>query len=339
MKLEEIKKWFVDHDRLYSVSLELTQNCNFQCKHCYCSEKNESTMPFENWKVIIDKIFDTGCLFISFTGGEILTHKDFREIYSYAKQKGFLIDLLTNGSLINKSYVSLFKELPPRNISITIYGTNEEEYQHFTGYGANFNKVINSLALLKDKGISFSLRTLATKTLFNSLRLRNFEKIAAKFNVAFRYDPIIFPKTSGDCTPLKECLSINHIMDLEKNNESRRVAWKKIINSSDSFKWKCRAGINSFSVDYKGDVFVCGLYRKNPISILENDIETVLKHLKAIHEEHVKIINENECAKCEMRYICKWCPAYSNIYNNGNEINKIKFFCDLSKARLNSFKD
>lgn len=336
MEIEAIKQLYIERKKIFFASMELTQYCNFTCKHCYCSDKNKKNMMLENYLNIIDKLYDMGCLFLNFTGGEILTNKYFREIYTYAKEKGFIVDLMTNGSLINDNIIDLFLRLPPRNISITIYGTNSSEYEKFTGSAENFEKVMHGLDLLKANNINFVLRTIATQTFYDSLEKKRFEKIADHYDTDFRYDPIIFPKTSGDKTPLSECLSECQIVTLEKNNTLRKEAWKKIMESDNNFCWECKAGINSLAIDFEGNAFVCGLYRKRPISILNEKVEIVLRHLKEIHNEHVHIMETNECSECTMRKFCKWCPAYSYIYNL-NETNSIDFFCKLTKERIKTF--
>lgn len=336
MKSEEIKEWFINNKKLYFASLELTQNCNFSCKHCYCADKQSANLPLKDYINIIDKLYSTGCLFLNFTGGEIFTHKYFKEIYTYAKNKGFIIDLLTNASLLDNQLIQLFKRLPPNNIAITIYGVNEYDYLNFTGNGDNFYKTINALNLLKRNDIHFVLRTVATKTLKNSLFNGDFENLAARFDTSFKYDTIVFPKTSGEITPLNESLTINELIELESKTKSRKNAWNKEIKSKEIFNWSCQGGVSSMAIDYKGNAFVCGLYRKNPISIIENNIDSVLEHLKGIHQEHIKIVESSNCSTCNKRKICKWCPAYSFIYNN-NDYDKIEFFCDLAKARLDAF--
>lgn len=60
-----------------------------------------------------------------------------------------MIDLMTNASLIDKNLIPLLKQYPPHNISVTVYGTNEMDYNLFTGNGNNYNKVMNALILLK----------------------------------------------------------------------------------------------------------------------------------------------------------------------------------------------
>lgn len=336
MKLEDVKKIYVERGKIFFAAIELTQHCNFKCRHCYCTDKHADNLPLKNQLEIIDKLADADCFLLSLTGGEILTHKNFAEIYTFAKQKGFLVDLVTNASLLTENHIALFKELPPNNISITLYGTSVEEYQAFTGDGDNFHKVMRALKLLSKNNFKFFLRTVATKTFQRSLWLGRFEALAAKFGADFRYDPIIFPKTSGEQLPLDECLSAAHIVELEKNNPLRKNAWIKLFKEDAAFNWRCKAGINSLTVDYKGDAFVCGLYRKNPVSILAHDITTVLNHLRQIHEQHLKIVESNSCSQCGLRRICKWCPAYSLLYNHNDE-DKIKFFCDLAEARQKNF--
>ncbi|WP_304180922.1 radical SAM protein [Leptotrichia trevisanii] len=336
MKVEKIKELYIKKRKLYFASIELTQNCNFKCKHCYCANKKSKNLSLNNHIKIIDKLYSADCLFLNFTGGEIFTYEYFKEIYTYAKNKGFIIDLLTNASLINNNIIELFKKFPPNNIAITIYGANEEDYNNFTGNKNNYKKTMQSLKLLKENNIPFVLRTVVTKTLNESLLQGKFEKIAKEFDTSFKYDPIVFPKTNGETTPLNECLEIDQIIKLDCN--FRENSWKKIIqeNKRKKFIWNCNAGINSMAIDFQGNAFICGLYRNEPISILENSIEKVLLHLKKIHQRHLNIVENNHCSNCYNRKICKWCPAYSYIYNN-NETDKIDFFCKLSQERMKVF--
>lgn len=336
MKFDQIKEWYIQNNLFFYASFELTQNCNFNCRHCYCPDKKTTTLSLDKAKLVVDKLYDMGCFLLIFTGGEILTYNHFQELYIYAKKKGFIIDLMTNGSLINEEFISIFDQLPPHNISVTVYGTNEEEYNIFTGNGSNFLRVMGTLELLKRHNVPFDIRTVATRTLYNSIRDGSFDRLAEKLRVPFRYDPIIFPKVSGEKSPLNECLTPDEIVKLESLNNLRTQKWKELVNSQNIYRWKCRAGINSLSIDYKGNAHVCGLYRTKGISFIENDVDEISIHLQEVHEQHECIINTNECHDCNMRKICKWCPAYANVYN-GTESKKIPFFCELAKARSERF--
>src|SRR5260370_928608 len=90
------------------VSLEVTRRCPLECQHCYnnlamgdlAARNRELTK--EEYSAILTELADMGVIWLLFTGGEIFARKDFLEIYTCAKQKGFLITLFTNGILINE---------------------------------------------------------------------------------------------------------------------------------------------------------------------------------------------------------------------------------------------
>ena len=106
--------------------IELTPYCNLRCVHCYLQDQEKSTLlSTEEVELIIDKIFDAGVLFLYFTGGEIFTRPDFLDIYIYAKKKGFIVELLTNGTLINAEAIEVFNRYPPASISISVYGKDD----------------------------------------------------------------------------------------------------------------------------------------------------------------------------------------------------------------------
>lgn len=81
--------WEQNH-QLYSVIFEITPKCNFNCVHCYlhdhhCSEE----LTYEEIIEIIDILYKKEVLFLTLTGGDIFTRKDFPDIYTYAKKKDY----------------------------------------------------------------------------------------------------------------------------------------------------------------------------------------------------------------------------------------------------------
>ena len=89
------------------VSIEVTRRCPLECQHCYNNlpmgdqDARSREMTTEEHFNMLDELVEMGCFWLLYTGGEIFARKDFLEIYTYAKKKGFLITLFTNGTLIN----------------------------------------------------------------------------------------------------------------------------------------------------------------------------------------------------------------------------------------------
>jgi MoaA/NifB/PqqE/SkfB family radical SAM enzyme len=75
------------------AEIEIIATCNFRCVHCYiapCAERGDE-MSLDQARLIFRKLADAGTMVVLLTGGEVLTHKQFREIYLAAKRMGFLV--------------------------------------------------------------------------------------------------------------------------------------------------------------------------------------------------------------------------------------------------------
>src|SRR5688572_24385790 len=75
------------------ADIEIIGTCNFKCVHCYIAPvaAREDVMSLEQAKVLFDKLSAAGTMRVLLTGGEIFTHKQFKEIYLAAKAAGFLV--------------------------------------------------------------------------------------------------------------------------------------------------------------------------------------------------------------------------------------------------------
>src|ERR1051326_903642 len=72
------------------ADIEIIATCNFKCVHCYiapCAER-EDVMSLEQAQVVFDKLKTAGTQSVLLTGGEVFTHKQFKEIYLSAKRHG-----------------------------------------------------------------------------------------------------------------------------------------------------------------------------------------------------------------------------------------------------------
>jgi molybdenum cofactor biosynthesis enzyme MoaA len=63
-------------------------------------EAKQRELSKEEHFLMLDELVEMGCFWLLYTGGEIFARKDFLEIYTYAKKKGFLITLFTNGTMM-----------------------------------------------------------------------------------------------------------------------------------------------------------------------------------------------------------------------------------------------
>src|ERR1700721_1426602 len=174
------------------VSIEVTRRCPLECLHCYnnlpmgdLEAKRRELSKEEHFK-LLDELVEMGCFWLLYTGGEIFARKDFLEIYTYAKKKGFLITLFTNGTIINEQIADYLAEWPPFAIEITLYGRTRETYEALTQIPGSYDRCLRGITLLRERGLPLKLKTVAPGTTNNDVfALRQFaeEELGVEFKV------------------------------------------------------------------------------------------------------------------------------------------------------------
>lgn len=167
------------HKYPYTLIFKLTSDCNLRCKHCffynqpqkYCPDKDLTYEQIHKiLKYFIEEANIVNCIL---TGGEIFTLPHLKEIIKYIKSSNVILELLTNGTLINKDYTQFLCDTLNKktdHIQISLDGT-EEINDLIRGKG-NFQKTINNIRDLTDKGIK-----VCVALTLNSSNINNLEQI------------------------------------------------------------------------------------------------------------------------------------------------------------------
>src|SRR5262249_47504461 len=147
-------------------------------------------LTFDEHSRLLDELQDAGCLWLLYTGGEIFARRDFLDIYTYAKKKGFLITLFTNGTLITERIADYLAEWRPFAIEITLYGRTRETYERLTGIPGSHEKCLRGIRALLDRGLPLALKTVAVST--NSHEVLEMQRFAEEdLGVKFKFDSMI----------------------------------------------------------------------------------------------------------------------------------------------------
>jgi MoaA/NifB/PqqE/SkfB family radical SAM enzyme len=214
-----------------SGSIELTFRCNLKCVHCYCNlplnDRNAIDRELETEEVyhLFDQMAEAGCLWLLMTGGEPLLRKDFLAIYEYAKKKGFITTLFTNGTLLTPEIADALVEWPPFQVGITLYGATKETYEKITGIPGSFKRCQKGIDLLLERNVPLDLKTMAMTV--NQEELQTMKKYAEDLGVSFRFDPLVNPRLDGSKGPCNFRLSPEEVLRLDLNDEKRKKEKKK----------------------------------------------------------------------------------------------------------------
>src|SRR5947207_5907704 len=194
---------FGDKRSPVEVSIEVSRRCPSDIHHCYYNlpmgdlAARNRELTKDEYEKILDELADMGVIWLLFTGGEIFARKDFLEIYTYAKQKGFLITLFTNGILINEKIADYLREYPPFAIEITLYGRTRETYEALTQLPGSYDRCMRGIHLLLDRGLPLKLKTVGTRV--NAHEVVSMRQFAEQeLGIDFKFDSLLNPRI--DCS-------------------------------------------------------------------------------------------------------------------------------------------
>jgi len=287
------------------VSYDITEICNYRCKHCYLGRKTKSNLSVLDKKNIIKLIGECGCLWLQITGGEPLLDRDFVEVYSSAHSLGLLITLSTNGSLLTESRIAnTLKSHPPYRITVSMYGATATSYEALTQTKGSFQQFINSLHWSKEAAIRTRLNIIITK--YNQNEMNDMINLAEKLGFEYYVFSNISPTINGNAHPLELMAR-----DCEKIEEQGAFIPKK-----DRYA-PCEAGQTSFHVNSRGEASICKTARKPAVNLLREGTNAFNK-LSQISNQ---IMNQRSlCTHCETRESCNTCPLILKLYLQGKVV-------------------
>lgn len=329
-------------DRVPSAGLlELTSRCNLRCVHCYLGAQEQHWDPrrrarelsLEKLLSIIDEIADAGCMFLGITGGDPMVHEHFAEVYRHACERGIKVSVLCNGVLVRDEVVELFREYPPTQVEVSLYGATRETYEAVTEVPGSYVKCLNGIRKLVDNGIPVLLKTVLMK--LNAHELQAMRDIAAGLGVDLRVDSAIFPQlTDQDRKPLAQRLSPEESVALELADSKVLSAWAERVQRDVPVAeglYRCGAGVTGFYIDPFGNVSPCIMTTHKRHSLLERSFAS----LWARELEQIKRVQPGPdygCNTCDMRMACTSCPGF-NYQENGRDDLKSEYICETTRER------
>ncbi|MCL2155495.1 MAG: radical SAM protein [Leptospirales bacterium] len=164
------------------LHLGLSYKCNMNCNHCYVIRK-EDRLQENDYYSIIDTLYENGLFFLYYTFGEPLCSPLFNTISSYAKKKGIVQVLMTNGSLIAFDTINMLRDNSITKVCISIDHIDSNKHDNNRKYKGSFNKAIESLRMLVANNIKSEISMTVNDT--NAMCLYEVYNLAQSLSVNF----------------------------------------------------------------------------------------------------------------------------------------------------------
>ncbi len=327
------------------VSIEVTRRCPLECHHCYNNlpmgdqDARSRELTTEEHFRMLDELVDMACFWLLYTGGEIFARKDFLEIYTYAKKKGFLITLFTNGTLVNEKIADYLAEWPPFAIEITLYGRTRETYEALTQIPGSYDRCLRGIKLLRERGLPLKLKTVATT--INKHEIFAMKQFAEEqLDVEFKCDGQINPRIDCSQSPLSVRLTPEEVVAIDMHfpmgiSEYRRLAKHGLENppSNEATKttYFCGGGVNSFAINAYGEMSICVISQQETFDIRQAGLAQAWEHsLREVRAR--KRTRVTKCVECRIQSLCGMCPANGEM-ENGDKESPVEFLCNAAHLR------
>ena len=336
-------------------SLELLPLCNMNCDMCYvrlCREEVQTLGGLhtaDEWIKIGKQMKDAGVLFLLLTGGEPLLFPDFKRLYTELHRMGFIITINTNGTLIDDEWIRFFNKNKPRRINITLYGTDEREYEKLCHYPKGFNKTIRAIKLLKNADIDVKISCSITK--INQGSLEKMFHIGDELGILVHVSSYMKPVVREREKPFAEQIRTKPEEAARVSIEAMKLQFSKEIFQqyvSQSIErvedlgfprgnghLSCMAGSCSFTVNWQGYMRPCVVLTEPSVSVFEKGFAEAWKEVCSGAE---KLVINKQCTTCKYKPICKVCAA-ATVSETGRYDGIPEYLCRYSKVYYQILKE
>lgn len=327
-------------------SIEITARCNLKCVHCYINlpaldiEAKNKELSYKEICNILDQIVDEGCLWLLITGGEPLLRHDFLDIYTYAKKKGLLITLFTNGTLLTPYIADYLSDLPPHSIEITLYGLTQETYENVTGINGSHKRCMYGIDLLLERKLPLKLKTMVMT--INKHEIWDIKKFAGDLGIDFRFDPVLNLRIDGDRKPANFRILPDEIVALDLVDEKRMEKWQKFcekflgISFNSDYLYQCGAGLQTFHIDSYGQLSVCMMSRVPSYDLLRGSFkEAWYSFIPDVLSK--KWSQDTPCRSCNLIALCGQCAGLAQI-EHGDPERPVDYLCRIAHLRAEKFR-
>jgi radical SAM protein with 4Fe4S-binding SPASM domain len=149
------------------VFWETTAACNLVCSHCRRTDVADQVTPDElstlEAESMIDELSAWGRTILVFSGGEPLMRPDIFRLMSYANEKGVIVALATNGTLIDQDLAKRIGESRVDRVSISFDGADEATHDAFRRLPGSFRSAMAGAQALRAEGVSLQINVTVAK--------------------------------------------------------------------------------------------------------------------------------------------------------------------------------
>jgi radical SAM protein with 4Fe4S-binding SPASM domain len=252
-------------------------------------------------------------------------------------QRGFLLTIFTNGTLLTERTADFLAQWRPRLLEITLYGATEGTYERVTQVPGSYARCMRGIERVLERELRLNLKTMVIRA--NVHEVQDMKALAVQLGVEFRYDGALWPRQDGGQQPYAQRLSSQELVALDQHDPERMAQWQEAYHRAPDLMrgetvYSCGAGRYAFQVDCTGKLSACTMSRRPAYDLLRGSFQEAWEALGALVRQ--KRQKETACQSCSAGLLCTQCPGWSQMVHGDGE-TPVEFVCELGHLRAAQF--
>lgn len=332
------------NDGIASVMLELTYNCSEKCIHCYnagatrndceTGKRHRDEMGIEDYKRIIDELYNLGVYKVCLTGGDPFSKPIVWDIIDYLYKKDIAFDIFTNGQSITDK-IDRLTDYYPRFIGLSVYSAIPEIHDKITRIKGSFHKTIAVAEQLSKYGIPMAFKCVVFKT--NVKSYHTVKPLAKRYGAVLQIETNLCNGMDGDTSITNHLRLPKNVLEILLRDPdipmyvgSERPLCGGEAKPSDACP--CGAGTDNLNITPDGIVTPCCTFPFPLGNVKTQSLQDILQGEAIRQWRNTRVGDIEECGqheKCNFCYLC----AGNNYLEHGTWTKPSAVSCYMAEVR------
>ncbi len=322
-----------------NVSLELTLRCNIRCLHCYnfdrdthgpaCSDgaQPEPELSLDEIFRVMGELRAAGCLFLSLTGGEVLSAPHLFPVLDRARDLGFAVQLLSNGTLLRPGVAARLAGY--RNllgVSISLYGASSEVHDGITQVRGSWRRTMDGVDRLRAQRVAVRLKLIVMRP--NVHEVAAMRELAAARGLPTVVDLTITARHDGTDGSLAMRVTEDELAALYRGPLADLAPAGNRPGDEASFPCNCARG--NCAISARGEVFPCVSVPWSAGNVRRQPFEEIWRGSPVFQQiRGLRLADYAACAPCPDKAFCS--RDRGAAYNaSGSYVGTDPFVCSAA---------
>jgi MoaA/NifB/PqqE/SkfB family radical SAM enzyme len=309
--------------------LNVTYRCNLACSFCYNGERpgpvsghpsREELRPAEI-EQLLGQLKDSGTFVLTITGGEPFCRDDVLDIVASACDRGFAVEILTNGTRVTPDAARRLADLGVQLVVIPIFGARASTHDTFVRVDGAFERAVLGIRRLRSAGVQVGVRCAVMR--------QNFDQWSEVRDLVKELGARYFPHVQVH-------LPVDGRRDLrDERLDAQQLAQLFEAGLQLNPEYRCGLGFARVDVLPNGDVTPCALVSLPVGNVRQTPFGQIWRESPGLEQLRAQLQNGSpECSGCSTgeTYRC----SIDALYDDGGLDRSSSFGTQVARAAASS---